>query len=606
MPDSSSQAASTCPEHVLAQLKRIHAPIVVGAPPVNAFRDLVQLPDGEVRHYGMRRMGDDVQCIYISSRDCGLSWQEHPARENCPGACVQSPWSGDWLTVTSVHRGHKEDWRTVSRQCPANGTYVHRSSDGIDGPFVSQQISDVVHGMPRQPLALRHRQRWVVATAASHGPDGMKHPVVFYSDDDGHTWQRTMLETVGPHRVEWPHAGVRWQNCACEPSVVELDDGRLWMLMRTSQDNHHEAFSKDGGVTWTTPQPSRFYGTLTMPTLFRLNDGRLIVFWCNTTPLPELDHATQPELNDGERQGKSEDVFTNRDAFHAAISGDDGETWIGFREVLLSERRNDSDFRSSGGNAETLDKSVHQSQAVELPSGKVLVSVGQHPLCRKLVIFDPAWLYETERCGDFALGLGAWSVHQYVKSLSGNFRGITGHCAYNRRPGPQLIPDPTGEPREVLKIARHPDPRLLHERQGTTWNFPAGKAGQLRLRVRLPQGSQGTRICLVDRWFNPVDPVVHHFAQYVLEIDAVGRINGTPALDHDTWQNVEIRWNDTEGERAEFRVGQTDAWAPVELTQPSVNGLSYVHIQSMAHGADPLGLLVSEVAAVVNADGKTG
>jgi hypothetical protein len=368
------------------------------------------------------------------------------------------------------------------------------------------------------------------------------------------------------------------------------------MLMRTSLDNHHEAFSDDGGESWTTPRPSRFYGTLTMPTLMRLRDGRILLLWCNTTPLPEMDHDTQPELTDSERQGRGEDFFTNRDAVHAAISEDDGQTWIGFREIVLNHRRNDSDFRSSGGNP-VLDKSVHQSQAIELPAGKVLVSLGQHPLCRKLVIFDPAWLYQTERHDDFSLGLGNWSIHQYVKSLAGNFRGVAGHCAYNRRPGPQLIPDPDDEPREVLQIARYPDSRLLYEQQGATWNFPAGKAGQVRLRIRQPRGSQGTRICLLDRWFNPVDPVVQHFAQYVLDFDNVGRINGTWAMKQDCWQDLEIRWTNCENAEASFRVGESDTWTRIKLTRPSRNGICYVHIQSTATGTDIGGILLAEIAA---------
>lgn len=573
----------------------------MGVPPADAVRDLVQLPDGEIRHYGYLGDKESPELIYLSSRDHGLSWQEFAMPERCPGAAVRSPWSGDWLTVTEVPTGQVGGSRALSDQCPAMGTYVHRSTSGIDGPFESSLISDIAYGSPRQPFALRNRQRWIVPCHIHHSvsPDRLSHPVVLLSDDDGRTWRRTLLDTVGPHRVEWPHEGVRWQNYACLPTVVELTDGRLWMLVRTSQDNLYESHSDDAGETWSSPCPSAFYGTLTLAALFRMHDGRVLLFWCNTTPLPEVDHATQPELTESARSGRSEDVFTNRDVLHAAISEDDCQTWIGFREIALNERRNDADFRSSGGNRVTRDKSVHQAQAVELPAGKVLVSLGQHPLCRRLVIFDPAWLYETDRRDDFAAGLGGWSIHQYVRSLAGGFRGITGHCAYNRRPGPQLIPDPDGEPREVLQIARHPDPRLLHERQGAVWNFPAGRAGSVRLRIRLPQGGQGARICLLDRWFNPVDPVVHHFAQYVLGVDADGRINDSPELDHDCWQDLEIRWTDSANGCAEFRVGESGGWTPMPLTRPSTIGISYLHLQSTAESPDPQGLLLSEISASV-------
>ena len=78
-------------------------------------------------------------------------------------------------------------------------------------------------------------------------------------------------------------------------AILELKSGRLWMLARTSRDNHHECFSEDGGESWSAWQPSRFYGTLTMPTLFRLGDGRILLFWCNTTPLPEADRTKEPD-----------------------------------------------------------------------------------------------------------------------------------------------------------------------------------------------------------------------------------------------------------------------------------------------------------------------
>jgi len=310
-------------------------------------------------------------------------------------------------------------------------------------------------------------------------------------------------------------------------------------------------------------------------------------------PLPELDHDAQPGLNRSEREGTSEDFFTNRDVIHAAISTDDGRTWAGFRELYLNERRNDGDFRTAGGNVESLDKSIHQSQAVELPEGKILLAFGQHPLCRRMIIFDLDWLLERGREDRFALGLAGWSVQQYLKSVPGNFRGVSGHCAYNRRAGASLVPHPDGLPREVLQVARHPDPRLVHESEGAVWNFPCSVRGSLKLRLRMPQGSQGTQICLVDRWFNPVDPVVAHFAQHVLRLDAQGRINNTAGLKPDAWEELEIRWD---GPSARFHVSG-GPWHELSQGFPTRNGISYLHLQSAATGPDPHGLLIESLAA---------
>lgn len=580
----------------LQALKQIFAPRGVAVPPENACRGLMQLPDGEIRHYGFRggffgKGKKSVVPVYLSSCDCGLNWREVTVTGPTAGAMTRSPWSGDYLTVLcKTGHSHSEEWQSALAMCGGEGFFTLRAKTP-EGPFTATQISPYTGFMARQPLPLCSRHRWV--QPFQRRAEAPNQPGVMLSDDDGATWREVLLPSPPPHKIEWPHKGVRWQNYGCEPTVVELSGGRLWMLIRTSQDNHYESFSDDAGETWTTPAPSRFYATITMPLLFRMHDGRILVIWNNTTPLPELDHEKQPGLNASEKSGKYEDVFTNRDALHAAVSSDDGKTWRGFRELYLNERRNDGDFRSSGGNGDSLDKSIHQSQALELPEGKILLAFGQHPLCRRIIIFDPDWLLENKREDDFSSGLGGWSVQQYLKSVPGNFRGVSGHCAYNRRAGASLVPHPDGVPREVLQVACHPDPRLVSDREGAVWNFPAWPRGSLRLRIRQPQGSQGTQICLVDRWFNPIDPVVAHFAQHVLKLDAAGCINGVPCLKLDTWADLEISWDE---KAARFRVDK-GAWNDLPRVFPTRNGISYLHLQSAATGADPAGLLIEKVTA---------
>ena len=585
-------------EQALRRLREVFAPQVVGVPPINAIHDLMLLPDGEIRHYGFRgdfRTGN-IRNIFLSSPDYGFSWIEHDAAPNSPGATVRSRWSGDYLTVLCKH-GHPgvEEWQSIHGACPERGLYVHRSSEGPDGLFVSHRLGELLPRLllPRQPLPLRSRRRWILPGQAA-GADGRMCPVVFLSDDDGHQWAPVFLPAVPLFGLRPPHAGLRWENCGAEPTVAELADGRLYMLIRTAHDQFWESRSDDAGTTWSAPAPSRFYGTITTPLLFPLSDGRLLAFWNNTTPLPEVDHATQPGLTDDERNGVWEDVFTNRDALHAAISEDAGKNWTGFRELHLNERRNDVDFRSRGGNDSTVDKSVHQSQAVELPGGKVLLAFGQHADCRRMILFDPNWLYETGRRDDFRGGLDRWSVQSYLKSVPGGFRGFTGHCSANRRAGPALVPHPDGEMREVLQIARHPDVRLLEERQGAVWNFPAAFSGQVRLRLRQPAGAAGTQIALLDRWFNPTDPVVAEFSMFVLRLDAAGRINGQPALQADRWHELTIRWDLGRTPEASFRIDAGSEFG-LPLRFPTVNGLSYLHLQSAAAEADPHGLLVEWV-----------
>ena len=165
------------------------------------------------------------------------------------------------------------------------------------------------------------------------------------------------------------------------------------------------------------------------------------------------------------------------------------------RDDLETLPRNTPDFRELGNDSDgEHDKSVHQTQAIELRDGTVLIAYGQNSSARRLARLDPDWLLETSRTEDFRQGLGGLSNHLYLKSLSGGWCGWAGHCAWNRLPGAVLMRDPdtdagTGSAREVLRLCRIPDPRLVSNRQGVVWNFPAARTGELAIDCRIDGAS---------------------------------------------------------------------------------------------------------------------
>jgi BNR repeat protein len=547
-----------------ADLQNIHEPVVVGTPPVNAFNGLVRMPDGEIRHYG----GGG----YVASRDHGLSWTEHrftdAERKRGDGvAMAHNPATGTWL-------------RTVSGRNA--GTSVFRWPNGLDGPRDTIQLDQRQFIMVRPPYFLASHNRILVAGHLSSRPMRIG---VFRSDDDGQSWTMTLLEPGPAFEVRPPHHQPRWENNCCEPTIVELKDGRLWMIARTSQDNHYECFSDDAGETWSSWQPSRFYGTLTMPTFLPMADGRLLFFWCNTTPLVEADRSQTP-IPQTAKDGTWEDVFSNRDALHAAVSHDDGQTWAGFREIRLNPLRYDADFAEKASG----DFSVHQPQAMELPCGKVLVACGQAPEVRRMLIFDPDWLEEKGRRCDFSKGLDQWSTQKYLA-------GIRGHCAYNRTKGPGLIEHPDDPNRKVLQLRHVTDERLVHDTDGATWNFPAAHTGELILRIRLQPGGSGARICLLDRWINPTDPHVPDYANYLLEVSGSGRIGKSKILEPGRSHSLTLSWNNTESGKCRLKIDGRSIADPIPLRRPSRNGISYIHFQSPAQGEDRDGFLVEAVEA---------
>lgn len=96
---------------------------------------------------------------------------------------------------------------------------------------------------------------------------------VMLSDDDGATWRRSesILKT----------GGGGFESGASEPTVVELPDGRLWMLIRAQTGFLWESFSKDKGATWTPAIESTLPSSNAPATALRLRSGEIAVVWNN-------------------------------------------------------------------------------------------------------------------------------------------------------------------------------------------------------------------------------------------------------------------------------------------------------------------------------------
>ena len=98
---------------------------------------------------------------------------------------------------------------------------------------------------------------------------------VLYSDDEGQTWQPShngelfvVLDEVGAFHG------------APEPSVVEVEPGRLMMIVRTRLGRLFQAFSEDDGTTWSRLVPTQLAGTQAPGQIRRFPDsGHLLVVW---------------------------------------------------------------------------------------------------------------------------------------------------------------------------------------------------------------------------------------------------------------------------------------------------------------------------------------
>lgn len=561
-----------------ALLERIYAPEVVTIPPCDASRSMCVTPDGEIRIYGAfgKTHPEDVgNMVYSSSKDCGLSWKTHLITdENVLGCAGYNPQTGRYIAC------YPNEYRPdLDKNFGKSGTWAILNDEGYDSTnnrFV--KISDDKVLVLKLPFYLESCNRWFIIGQYQYPHNTNVIIVVFYSDDDGETWTENRLEEEPlVYEVKPPHKGIRWQNYYCEPSIVELSDGELVMMIRTTMDYHYTCRSKDKGETWSKPEQSVFHGTNTMPILQKLSDGRILFFWCNTQLLPEIDQKNVfPPLTEDDLLGNGEDVFTNRDANHLAVSEDDMKTWTAIRELYLNPIRNNSDFRSIGG-VDSRDKSVHQGQILELPYNKVMIHFGQNISARKVVIFDLDWLYEKERYENFRFGTSNVSTQMYIHSNLGNYKGFSGHCAYNRTHGAMLAPDPDGNYEEALRVCRVEDERLVYKKQGVVWNFPASAEGKVEIRLQVV--GSGVSISLTDHWYNPVDEEIKNEAHVNFNVDKKCG-----------WTDVVINYSP---EKAEIFIG--DEKYTKEINLPAPLGLMYLHIQTLAEEEDMQGTFIKSL-----------
>jgi predicted neuraminidase len=133
-----------------------------------------------------------------------------------------------------------------------------------------------------------------------HDLDGSRMASVYASTDRGATWAR--------------RGGVAFpQTDFDEHMMVELRDGRLWMLARTKY-GIGESFSTDKGRSWSEPKPSAIQNVSARFFIRRLRSGRLLLV----------------------KNGPIDRRLAKRSHMSAYLSEDDGKTWRG--GLMLDER----------------------------------------------------------------------------------------------------------------------------------------------------------------------------------------------------------------------------------------------------------------------------
>ena len=239
--------------------------------------------------------GPDNYIMLATSADDGQSWSDlklvidPPCRASEPGLWYD-PQGCLWLMwnqyPTSLCESNSAMWAIVA------------SDSGCESPawshprLVARELNSF-----NKPIVLSDGT-WIWPTGSWYKPNPSR-PLI--SHDNGRTFLRGGVITV-PEGREFD-----------EYNVVELRDGDLWLLNRTSQ-GMVESFSTDKGLTWTVAKPSKIKHATSRHFLTRLRSGNLLL----------VKHGAIDQRID-------------RSHLMAFLSEDEGYTWSD--GLLLDERK---------------------------------------------------------------------------------------------------------------------------------------------------------------------------------------------------------------------------------------------------------------------------
>jgi len=182
------------------------------------------------------------------------------------------------------------------------------------------RISDPRYTIGHPPRKILQTKAGVFLLPAQYRtPNPGRHTVaILRSGDDGRTWSSPAPAFDLPNS-NGNHDGV------VEPTLIQLKDGTVWFLTRTSLGALWESRSRDDGLTWSPLRPTRIYASSSPATIERLSDGRLVLAWS-----PWKDSEGNPPQTRGGADTTDYSLAVaswHRRELHLATSADEGETW---------------------------------------------------------------------------------------------------------------------------------------------------------------------------------------------------------------------------------------------------------------------------------------
>ena len=217
----------------------------------------------------------DATLNIITSLDGGYTWgEEQVMLEKQPGSLNLLNPTFIWFANGDLGLIYCE-----KEEAEICNIYIRRSSDNGLTWGEAQRITDAPQGY--SILSSGHRVLRlstgrillpVAYSATVNDVYGSDRAIgyVWYSDDEGYTWHRSLDALTLPH-------------AALEPSVAELQNGDILLSLRTREERViYQSISTDGGLTWSQPtlcglqSPSATNTIMSLPAT-----GDIAIFWNN-------------------------------------------------------------------------------------------------------------------------------------------------------------------------------------------------------------------------------------------------------------------------------------------------------------------------------------
>ena len=192
-------------------------------------------------------------------------------------------------------------------------TYVVRSLDGGITWEAPNKLHDDWTGAIRDIIQTRDGSVIFTSMMMRHNP-GHHATVTYTSKNEGKNWQRSNIIDLG---------GVGHHSGVIEATIEQLNDGRIWMILRTAWGRFWEAYSSDEGLSWKNYNVTEIKASTAPGLVKRLSSGRLILVYNQLYP----EGQTSFPLSGGKGQWSEVPAVNHRKELSIMFSDDDGKSW---------------------------------------------------------------------------------------------------------------------------------------------------------------------------------------------------------------------------------------------------------------------------------------